>query len=170
MAPVQSQPEVVDFLLKSIFSRGTFYKSKISVGISLVLHTGVLHLFFWQFAREGTVFSMTSTCECRHDGWIAFTLHWDHNASSTTCPDWLMIRSAWSDHGDRMLMPSVNAANVTDRKRIRISGSDRQLANHFTNTESTVKSEYFISENSTLVKRWRLWVNTQLPNFSVAKC
>ncbi len=26
------------------------------------------------------------------------------------CPDWLTIRSAWSDRGDRMLMPSVNAA------------------------------------------------------------
>ncbi len=29
------------------------------------------------------------------------------------CPDWLMIRSAWSDLGDRMLMPSVNAALQT---------------------------------------------------------
>ncbi len=44
--PVQSQPEMVGFLLKSIFSSRTFYKSKIRVGDSLVLHTGVLCLFF----------------------------------------------------------------------------------------------------------------------------
>ncbi len=46
--------------------------------------------------------------------WCKVILHSDQEGMSS---DWLMIRSAWSDYSDRMVMPSVNAAYVVGHEK-----------------------------------------------------
>ncbi len=113
------------FFWKAI-SRGTFYKSKKSVGLSLVLHTGVLRLIFLTVHERGgrVLRDVHLRMQIRWLDCVYITLRSDHNASSTASGPGHADRITSArlhlsfqcvcggQHPDRgcKLMPSVNAA------------------------------------------------------------
>lgn len=133
MAPVQNQPEVVGYLLKRIFSRRTFYNSRISVGVSL-RSTRVYSVFFSDSSRErGWHFAWCQPANA--DTLARLCLHYT-DIQSQCVLDYLWSRTRWSDNipirsGFTMSMWTISGyrshVNVKCKRSQRVQGKQTVL-------------------------------------------